>query len=996
MGHPPLSPLAGNGPQLRLPSAAEDLIERICREKSLLPPDPVARKALAGLGEAAALDVVRKVSSRRTKNLSAPIMYMASRPDAAQASTHASACFPHSPSSGPNSVAAEEPHSCTPRFEGSLPSGQMASPQLVALGRLEFRKAFLILSYIGRNKLEEMISVDFIEKIQLWPMKQFELEVWKEVGSKCISELDRRKNMDWDSGKAHVYHCHVDLERNFTFKGPYLQLQRTHLQRILGDDNVLLVKFTDEMSGEKRSSCSFQISNSVYHKVAEEGIFVGLRWYQFFVFKDGGKEKKKSPTSSPVKCYFVRMESNWGVDQEKAYILSDKFIHEARTVFMHIHTVSSLSKYMARFSLILSKTIKLDIDLSSIHVEVIDDIPCVDDNGNILCGENGDPMIHTDGTGFISEDLAMKCPQHIYRGKCSIPTDIQKCLGGAEALERLLGTAQCRSLTSEVPLLIQFRMFNNGRAVKGTLLLNKLLPPETIQVRRSMIKVKSDPNISYIQSCNSIEIVATSNQPKRTCLSRHLIVLLHYGGVPKEFFLELLMNSLDDAQNARYSKQAALRVALKYGDMDDFLVSRMILCGMPLDEPYLQFRLSILMREERKSLKTGKLPVMDCYYLMGTVDPTGLLKPNEVCVILENGQVSGDVLVYKHPGLHFGDVHVLTATYNKDLEKFVGYSKYAIFFPTKGPRSLADEMANSDFDGDMYWVSRNSQLLQYFRSSMPWTPTPSNMRGIQQKKPIEFSSKELERELFQQFLINRFKPSNTVSMASDCWLSYMDRLLTLGDECAEEKECLKEKILQLVNIYYDALDAPKSGVKVEVPIELKAEKYPHYMERSNSYTSMSILGLIFDKVSSVQTEDPPSNGISKLPCFTEEPSQSCLLLWSQRYSNYLKEMKQVMEMKHETKDSKNEMADEIIQKYKLLLYGAAEFDESPRKLEDIWDEALAIYNNAYDYAERCQAVGRCSFAWKVAGRALCMLHASRQGEKCTIPCSITALKEILR
>ena len=79
-----------------------------------------------------------------------------------------------------------------------------------------------------------------------------------------------------------------------------------------------------------------------------------------------------------------------------------------------------------------------------------------------------------------------------------------------------------------------------------------------------------------------------------------------------------------------------------------------------------------------------------------------------------------------------------------------------------------------------------------------------------------------------------------------------------------------------------------------------------------------------------------------------------------------------------------------------MLYGAAEFEESPRKLEDIWDEALAIYNNAYDYAERCQAVGRCSFAWKVAGRALCMLHASRQGEKCTIPCSITALKEILR
>ena len=52
-------------------------------------------------------------------------------------------------------------------------------------------------------------------------------------------------------------------------------------------------------------------------------------------------------------------------------------------------------------------------------------------------------------------------------------------------------------------------------------------------------------------------------------------------------------------------------------------------------------------------------------------------------------------------------IHKLTATYIDGLEDIVGNSKYAIFFPTCGPRSLADEMANSDFDGDMYWVSRN-------------------------------------------------------------------------------------------------------------------------------------------------------------------------------------------------------------------------------------------------------------------------------------------------
>ncbi|KAG6490110.1 hypothetical protein ZIOFF_051392 [Zingiber officinale] len=313
-------------------------------------------------------------------------------------------------------------------------------------------------------------------------------------------------------------------------------------------------------------------------------------------------------------------------------------------------------------------------------------------------------------------------------------------------------------------------------------LTSEALPPRTIQVRPSMRKVKSDASFSYIQSCNSLEIVATSNRPKRTCLSRYLIALLHYGGVPNEYFLELLKNALDDAQNARYTKLAAIRgifrfysihsffygsltfllrvsfsVSLKYGDMDDFLVSRMILCGIPLEEPYMQFRLSVLMKEERKGLKAGKLPVTDCYYLMGTVDPTGLLKPNEVCVVLENGQISGDVLVYKHPGLHFGDIHVLSARYIKELELFVGDSKYAIFFPTKGSRSLADEMANSDFDGDMYWVSRNSQLLRYFRSSKPWVPM-SSTAGVQQKGPLDLTDRELEKKLFDQFLANRFKP----------------------------------------------------------------------------------------------------------------------------------------------------------------------------------------------------------------------------------------------
>ena len=76
-------------------------------------------------------------------------------------------------------------------------------------------------------------------------------------------------------------------------------------------------------------------------------------------------------------------------------------------------------------------------------------------------------------------------------------------------------------------------------------------------------------------------------------------------------------------------------VSIRNGDMDDgWTTARMILAGVPLSEPHLQDRLAKLANFERKSLKEGKLPISESFYVMGTADPTGLLKANEVCVIL--------------------------------------------------------------------------------------------------------------------------------------------------------------------------------------------------------------------------------------------------------------------------------------------------------------------------------------------------------------------------
>lgn len=76
-------------------------------------------------------------------------------------------------------------------------------------------------------------------------------------------------------------------------------------------------------------------------------------------------------------------------------------------------------------------------------------------------------------------------------------------------------------------------------------------------------------------------------------------------------------------------------VGLDYRQIDDSATSvAMIGSGISLDEPYLQYRLSILANEERKGLRSGKIPICESFYLIGTADPTGTLNSDEVCIIL--------------------------------------------------------------------------------------------------------------------------------------------------------------------------------------------------------------------------------------------------------------------------------------------------------------------------------------------------------------------------
>ncbi|XP_047974429.1 probable RNA-dependent RNA polymerase 5 [Salvia hispanica] len=992
-----------NGDHVRLPELVELAINKILVEKQLQTPlKSYARKMLREIGEQSSLEILKIVHSSKTvTSFSGFVSKMVKKNHPIQADAilshyNSSPLGISSPSSASPTIPrngesmqrtgfqninrqlsfedeAMGSQSCIVR-DASLLSREhneksepvTISPQLLILNKLEYRKLFLLLSYTKGKKLEDLLSIEDSNKVYTnnsLPMIAFEHYIWNFLGSKYCEKSERIQHLDWDSGKTHIYNCHVDPDGNYYFKGPYLNSSRNHLQRSLGDDNVLTVKFLENADYPAR-------------KIVEEGLFVGLRRYRFFVFKDELRKKKnkvgrdKESTYSDVKCYFVHFDSISSHDHEEDYILFRKSVSEARGLFMHVHKLPTIEKYMARLSLILSKTTKIDLDFAAIIVEIIEDIPFQDENGSIIHDEDGKPILHTDGTGYISEDLAMKCSKDLHASMHN--TDI-----------------------SVEPLLIQCRLFHDGFAVKGTLLLNRKLEPGRIQIRPSMIKVPKDEALESeeIFTFNSLEINTISHRPNRSYLSKYLIALLSYGGVPQEFFLNLLNKALEETRNVFSNRRAALRVASLHDDWAlGFIAQRMICSAVPLDEPFLQHCLVTLESSERTKLKEGRIPVNESFYLMGTADPTGVLHNDQVCVILDSGQISGNVLVYRNPGMHFGDIHVMKAVYIEELEEFVGNAKYGIFFSTKGQRSAAYEMATGDFDGDMYWVSRNPELLKFFKVSEPWSrvyPAPH----AEKKDLHQYSSLQLEHELFQLFLDSR-TPSHTMGIAADSWLTYMDRLLSLGVDRTTEKNSLKAKMLKLIDIYYDAIDAPKSGKKINLPDYLKAELFPHHMGRvfENSYHSSSILGLIYDRVQEFQNADVPGKEIWKMPCFDIPIPEDYLIKWRDRYKCYCGEMANALSRDDEVK---NDAADDVIKKYKQLLYDAPEMEESAKDTTVLYEESLAIYHVTYDMVE---SVEKCGFAWKVAGSALCSLYAwkSVAHKEKPLMMSPSVLRELLK
>lgn len=136
----------------------------------------------------------------------------------------------------------------------------------------------------------------------------------------------------------------------------------------------------------------------------------------------------------------------------------------------------------------------------------------------------------------------------------------------------------------------------------------------------------------------------------------------------------------------------------------------MLLAGFTQADPFVMAECRAHVRRLLVSLRSGQVPVEESGYAMGTADPTGLLPEGQVVYLRDGLAHSGDVLVYKSPGLHPGDVRKLRAvTLDGVVRETVvsGVSRKRatlLIFSVRGARAEADKIANSDLDGDEYLV----------------------------------------------------------------------------------------------------------------------------------------------------------------------------------------------------------------------------------------------------------------------------------------------------
>jgi hypothetical protein len=250
-----------------------------------------------------------------------------------------------------------------------------------------------------------------------------------------------------------------------------------------------------------------------------------------------------------------------------------------------------------------------------------------------------------------------------------------------------------------VPSAFQFRL---GGA-KGVLTVDKDLDSKNVkvQLRPSQIKFESEHL--------TLEVIRTSTYIPGF-LNRQVITLLSALGVKDDVFMQLMDDMLHDVNKLFQKSEEAIRVL--QGNADEAgtatCMAKIIAAGFfERGDPYIKNLLNLFRVSVLKDLKKkAKIIVPNGAYLLGVMDETNTLEEGEVfvqiCDTSNNGArrqvITGEVVVFRNPCFHPGDVRVIKAVDRENLHHLID----VVVFPAKGYRDIPSMCSGGDLDGDDY------------------------------------------------------------------------------------------------------------------------------------------------------------------------------------------------------------------------------------------------------------------------------------------------------
>eukprot|EP00887_Chlorella_sp_A99_P004338 scaffold15.g4338.t1 len=388
--------------------------------------------------------------------------------------------------------------------------------------------------------------------------------------------------------------------------------------------------------------------------------------------------------------------------------------------------------------------------------------------------------------------------------KC-IP-DIERCRNG----QTYCFTDGCGTMSSTLAAEIAGNLVDEGRLPPGA------APPSAVQVRDAC-------------GMGRLEVIrAAGFMP--AFLNRHVICLLESLVVPTDVFLDMQQQAAAELEAMLEDGAAAQRMLHRFsGDGHEAR-------HPPPPAPSLPQGL----------LCKARIPVAAGCSLIGVADERGALQPDEAFVQFEEPgtrrlrMLAGGVLVTKNPCVHVGDIRLLQAADLPELR----HHRNVIVFPTTGDRPLPNQMAGSDLDGDIYFLSWDERLFPPAdRRNLP----AMDYSAIQPEEVAQVTTDDVA-----DFFVNYCRNDN-LGVISSAWLVHADSSplvrnsngwrLSLHHRLYSSPTAAHLPLLQ-------AVDFCKHGKPAQMPLDLRPRSYPDFMRKKDkdSHQSEKALGQMYRAV----------------------------------------------------------------------------------------------------------------------------------------------------